>query len=55
MFRISFHRGPLGMYAKIRGNIPKYSRLGMFVSRPPWQVCEVQSIVRGLPRHVCED
>ncbi|KAJ0601828.1 hypothetical protein HanRHA438_Chr03g0133711 [Helianthus annuus] len=41
MSRISFHRGPLGMYAKIRGNIPKYSRLCIFVSRPPWHVCEV--------------
>ncbi|MFS7932269.1 hypothetical protein Hanom_Chr12g01132081 [Helianthus anomalus] len=36
-----FHRGLPGRCAKILGDVlPKYSRLGLFVSRPPRQVCE---------------
>uniref|UniRef100_A0A251TKH9 Uncharacterized protein n=1 Tax=Helianthus annuus TaxID=4232 RepID=A0A251TKH9_HELAN len=41
MYRISFHRGLPGRYAKMLGDVhPKYSRLGLSVSRPTRQVCE---------------
>ncbi|KAF5805357.1 hypothetical protein HanXRQr2_Chr05g0208341 [Helianthus annuus] len=41
MYRISFHRGLPGRYAKILGDVhPEYSRLGLLVSRPTRQVCE---------------
>ena len=36
-----FHRGLPGRCAKILGDVhPKYSRLGLLVSRPTRQVCE---------------